>query len=226
MKRMLPPLVLLGILLLAMVVSAGDLGKTLGALDGRNVAAQETTLGNFVADAIRQSSGADVAIVHAMAFRGGALIEPGVVTEQAILKSLAAPSSKVTTLQLTPAQLAAVMQRALAKYPEQNMAFVQFSGMDVRFNSKKTGTARLEAIMIKGKPIDLADTKTSLTVAMPSQLALGGAGYVLIFTDDVAKTMKTQETTLMEAITQAFAHQSGVVTPKLDGRLQDTSVQK
>ena len=110
----------------------------------------------------------------------------------------------------------------MAKFPEPNMAFLQISGMAVTFDSAKTGSARIQAISVQGTPMNLADSQTRFTVAMPSQLAMGGAGYVLIFTDEVAKTMVTQEITIVDAIKAAFTRHNGVVSPTSDVRLLDT----
>ena len=57
------------VLLIAALANAEELGKTTVELDGRQVSSQETNYGNFVADAVRDASGAQIAIVHAMAFR-------------------------------------------------------------------------------------------------------------------------------------------------------------
>lgn len=216
-------LTVLGALLLFVTVAAdaAALGRTQAALDGRKVASRETTLGNFVADAVRAAADADVAIVHAMAFRADARIEAGEVSEQSLRNCLAAPTSKIATLQLTPAQLGATMERALAKYPNANMAFLQISGMTVRFSGSR-GKTRIESILLDGEsqPLDLSDSRT-LTVAMPSQLALGAVGYVLVFVDDVTKTMKMSEVTMLSAIGQEFERRGGTVRVDIESRLHD-----
>jgi len=214
-------------LLLSAAVSAiaGDLGKTLVVLDGKQVASQETALGNFVADAIRNASVADIAIVHAMAFRTDTTIAQGIVSDQTIRGALLAPSSKIVTMELSPATLRDVMKRALKDYPNPNTAFLQFSGMEVVFNSGKKGDSRLEAIRIHGTTVDLNDNTTTFNVAMPRELAIGAAGYVLLFTDDVTKTMKiSNDLTMLGAITQEFTRQKGEVAPKIERRLKDSRV--
>jgi 5'-nucleotidase/UDP-sugar diphosphatase len=198
-----------------------DFGRTSVPLDGLNVASQETNLGNFVADAVRVAAGAEIGLMHAMAFRANALIGEGPVDERALRNVLSAPTSKLTTLRLTPAQLKATMHRALSKYPESNTAFLQFAGMQVHFDKSKPTTMRVLGITVNKKPLDLGDSKTTLMVAMPRELALGAVGYLLVFTDEVTNTLETKEVTVLDAVAKAFATQGGTIKPIIDGRLRE-----
>jgi hypothetical protein len=216
----------LGVLFLALTAQAAELGKTLVPLDASKVASEETAFGNFVADAVRQAAGADVAIVHAMAFRANALIPAGVVDEQAIRNSLASPSRHIYILKLTPAQLRNVTQRSLGKYPAANPAFLHFSGMQVVFDGAAPATNRVASITIGDRKLDLTDNKTTYKVAMPQELALGAVGYVLDFTDEVTKTMEKTEVTLLDAITMEFKRSKDGIEPKVDERLKNLNPPK
>jgi 2',3'-cyclic-nucleotide 2'-phosphodiesterase (5'-nucleotidase family) len=219
-------IVWLGAIFLALAAQSAELGKTLVPLDATKVASEETAFGNFVADAVRNAAGADAAIVHAMAFRANALIPAGVVDEQAIRKSLASPSSRVTVLKLTPAQLRNVMQRSLAKTPASNPAFLQFSGMKVSFDSAAPAANHVVSITLGEKKLDLTDNKTTYKVAMPQELSLGAVGYVLDFTDEVLKTKETTEFTLLDAITAEFGRHKDGIEPKVEERLKDINPPK
>ena len=219
-------LILGAMLLLTAVAHAADLGKSAVALDGRKVSSEETNLGNFVADAVRDASGADIAILHAMAFRANALIDQGVIDEQAIRGSIASPTSKIVTLKLTPALLRTMMQRALTKYPDANPAFLQFSGMQVTFDSSQPAATRVKSISVDGKALNLTDTKTMLLVAMPRELAFGAAGYVLDFTDDVTKSLQVTDVTVFDAITKEFQRSNSAINPVVEGRLKDANPKK
>lgn len=209
------------LLLLAAMARAADLGKTTVLLDGQRVGSAETNYGNFVADAVRHASGANIAILHSMAFRAGALIPKGVVDEQAIRGSIASPSSNIVILELTSAQLRALMVRALTKYPEPNTAFLQISGMVVTFDSEQPVAMRVISINVAGHAIDFSDTKTIFKVAMPRELASGAAGYLIEFTDEVTKTLQKTNLTLYDAITREFQRQDGSISPNIEGRLRD-----
>lgn len=211
------------IFLLAAAVQAVELGKTLVPLDGTRVAAEETAFGNFVADSARDASGADVAILHAMAFRStqNARIPAGVVDEQMMRGALAQPSSKITILKLTPAQLRTFMERSVSRYPEFNMAFLQFSGMQVTFDAAKPEQNRVLAITVGTNKLDLADNKTQIKVAMPRELANGAVGYVLILPKDVIEAAEVTDITLLDAITKEFAAaKDKEINPKVEERLK------
>ncbi|HEY3379791.1 MAG TPA: 5'-nucleotidase [Armatimonadota bacterium] len=198
---------------------ADDLGVTDVVLDGTKVKAQETNLGNFVADAIKNTSKADIAIIHAGMFRANALIPVGVVDEAVMRKTVTNLSSAIFTLKMTPSMLRSVMQMALRTYPKDNIAFLQFSGMKVTFDSTLQENARIVSIRVGDKLLDFSDTKTTFTVAMPQELANGAAGYILLFDN---KPLTETPTTLLEAITKEFTKQGGHIKPKVEDRLVDT----
>lgn len=208
------------VLFLSAVAQAQVLGKTAVTLDWRLVSSQETNYGNFVADAVRDASGAQIAIVHAMAFRAEEPIDKGVVDEPAIRRTMASPSSSIIILQLTPAKLHAVMTRALSRSPYPNAAFLQISGMQVVFDSAQPAATRVTSIIVAGHTLDLADTKTTFRVAMPRELAAGAAGYVIDFTEDVLKTMKQTNSTILDAIAREFQHVDGIINPVIEERVK------
>ncbi len=216
------------LLLVSAVAQAADLGKTAVMLDGQRVSYEETNYGDFVADAVRNACGANIAILHAMAFRAGdgALIDKGVVDEQEIRRSIASPSSKIVILQLTPAQLRSLMVRALNKFPDPNAAFLQVSGMQVTFDSSQPAPTRVKSIKVAGRAIDFSDSKTTFKVAMPRELASGAAGYVIEFTDDVAKTLQRTNISVLDAIAHEFQRLDGTINPAVEGRLKDINPKK
>lgn len=235
MKRWFVTIICIG-LLVSLPAFAVDLGKTTVPLDGRRIANEETNLGNFVADAIKDASGADIAILHPMAFSsntsGDILIPAGVIDEQTFRRVLAFPTSNIVTLKMTPAQLRNLMERSLAKYPDANMAFLQFSGMEVAFNTVQPASNRVTEIKINGKALDFFDNKTTYTVAMPAQLANGAAGYFSLF-NPIQNTRKATDLTVIDAIIKEFGSatvsikstepQVATITPKVEGRLKDTA---
>jgi 2',3'-cyclic-nucleotide 2'-phosphodiesterase (5'-nucleotidase family) len=206
---------------LATAAYAESFGATNVKLDGAKIKYAETELGNFVADAIRSASGADIAIIHAMAFRDNALIDKGEVSEQAIRNILALPTSSISKLKLTPAQLKNVMQRSLARYPDPNNAFLQLSGMEVVFQANsKAGSARVTEIRVGGKALDFSDTATTYEVAMPTQLAGGAVGYFLEF--DGLNRIPT-DVTILDALKQAFAQHPEGISPKIEDRIRNAN---
>ncbi len=216
-------LLLLSLALLAAGVTA-DVAVT---LSGMNAGMKETELGDVVADAVRDAAGADLAIVHAMAFRPNAAIDKGAVhadnaptllrldknvaTEQAFRACLTSPTTKIVTLSLTPASLYAVMKRATAKLPEKNVAFLHVAGLTVKMQDGK-----VKELIVDAKTLDPTDTKTTFTVAMPLDLALGAATYIIEFNDTIRKSMVIKPVTLLDACVNLAQSETYVVkSPRL-----------
>ncbi|MHB9024066.1 MAG: 5'-nucleotidase C-terminal domain-containing protein [Armatimonadota bacterium] len=214
-------IIAVSIFLLAMSAAfADDLGVTDVVLDGQKVKSQETNLGNFVADAIRNAGTADIAIIHAAMFRPNAIIPVGVVDEAVLRgKILTNIDSKIFTMKMTPSMLRSVLQTALRTYPKDNIAFLQFSGMKVTFDSSKPETMRIVSISVADKLLDFSDPDAkTLTVAMPQELAGGAAGYIVLFDK---KPLTETPVTLQEAIAKEFTKQKGHIKPKVEDRLVD-----
>ena len=215
------------IFLTAMLAQATELGKTLVPLDVSKVTVEETAFGNFVADAVRNASSADIAMLDSMAFRANARIPVGVVDEGMIRGSLALPASNITILKLTPAQLRSCLERSLSRYPDFNKAFLQFSGMQVTFDGARPEQNRVVSVTVGEKKLDLADNKTQFKVAMPRQLAEGGNGYILVLPKEVIDARQVTETTLLDAITKEFADsKNNEINPKVEERLKNINPPK
>ncbi|MHB9129491.1 MAG: 5'-nucleotidase [Armatimonadota bacterium] len=220
MKQFIMSILLCALLLTASAAFA-DEWKTTTVLDGTQVKSAETNLGNFVADAMRNTTKADIAVIDARCFRQNAVINAGVVREQDFLDGIATPTSPVVTLKLTPALLRLVMVRAFKQFPTGSNAFLQISGMEVLFDSSQLPTARIIKITVAGKAVSFDDSKTTFTVAMPRELANGAGGYFLEFDKDVLKSMKTTDFTIFNSISKEFGRQKGVISPKVENRLKD-----
>lgn len=217
---------LLGLLSVLMLITsaafAEDLGKTTVELDGRSahIQVQETNLGNFVADAIRNAAKADIAVVQATAFRDKVL-PAGTVSDQSVRDALTSPTSKIVVLTLTPAVVQKMVERSFSKAPNANTAFLQISGMTINYDSANAQGAL--DIKVGDKALSAYDAAATITVAMPRELGTGGSGYIRVFPEDVITAMTTTETTIYDAIKAEFTRQKGTVTPKIEARIVDKS---
>ncbi|HEY3417473.1 MAG TPA: 5'-nucleotidase, partial [Armatimonadota bacterium] len=183
--------------------------------------------GNFVADALRNATSADVALVYAQAFsppEKEPLIAMGTTTEDDFRRCLFIWETQVYTLKLTAVQLRATMQQALRAYPQEtNRAFLQISGMTVTFDSSKPAPLRIVSIRVGDKLLDFTekDTKTTYLVAMPQELAVGGSIYGTVF-GEAQKTLNTKlGVTVKDAVAKEFVRQKGTISPKVEDRLVD-----
>ena len=176
-------------------------------LDGSTVNTRETAVGDIVTDAMRHATGADVALAHAMAFAEKAQLDlnGGAPDEQAIRNLLSLPTDRIAVLSIPPAILRKMMERAVSRLPDPNIAFLQVSGLQVTFDPSKPKYERVKEIKIGDKVVNLSDRTTLYKVAMPAVLAKGAVGYILEFSDAVTRSLQLSDTTLLEAVKQELS---------------------
>ena len=188
---------------LTLVGYAAETDTKKPVLDGSTVSTQETSLGNVMTDALRHATGADIAIMHAMAFTEKAQLDLNApADDHAIRDTLSLPTDKIAVLSMPPAILRKVMERAVSRLPGTNVAFLQVSGLEVTYDPAKPKYERVKEIKIGGKTINLTDRTTLYKVAMPAVLAKGAVGYILEFSDMVMRSMQMSDTTLLDAVKQ------------------------
>lgn len=185
-------------------VARAAVGKAAADFDNARPDKGETAWGRLVADALRASEHADIAIVNAGSLRRGTL-KAGKVDAEDINGLLAFGDDVVVTLKVTGAQLRAALERAAQAYPTGSTAFLHCSGLVAHFNPQAPGGQRVISFSAQGHEIEAA---TTLTVAMPVSLAEGADGYFRIW-----KGQPTRSTTALQAAVADFIHAHGTVSP-------------
>lgn len=132
---------------------------------------QETNLGNFVADAMREAIAADIALMNGGGIRVS--INKGPITIGDVFSVLPFDDT-VVVLEATGADIRAALENSVKAYPEQAGRFLQVSGMSFEFDPNKAPGERVVSVSISGEPLD--ETKT-YTVATNDFIAAGGNGY-------------------------------------------------
>lgn len=157
------------------------------ALSGAGSSGKETNFGNLVADAVRQTGGAQAALVPADEIDGGTSIPPGKSTAGRIVAALHYaddPSDTVVVLTLTGAQLLKAAERSVSRAPEPFDGFLQLSGLQIRYHSGQPQGKRVSLVGIGGGEVE---AEKSYRVATTRSLAGGGLGYFQIWTSkDIA----------------------------------------
>ncbi|KQT90075.1 multifunctional 2',3'-cyclic-nucleotide 2'-phosphodiesterase/5'-nucleotidase/3'-nucleotidase [Methylobacterium sp. Leaf469] len=151
-------------------------GETRLPLDSRIAAvrAREASFGNLVADAVRASTGADLAIVNGGGIRGDTLYPAGrVLTRRDILLEL--PFGNTTVLvALTGAQIRGLLETGVSEFGRPAGRFPQVSGLVVTVDPTAPVGARIVALSHGGVPLDPDRT---YTVGSNNFLYDGGNGY-------------------------------------------------
>lgn len=172
----------------------------------------ETPFGRLVADAILNRSGADCAIVNAGALKSGTL-DAGPIENNDLEALLAFSEDDISTLSLSGAQLKAALERAASVFPTGSPAFLQVAGLRARFDSSSPPGRRVSAVSVGGKPLD---ENATYSVAMPSSLAEGAAGFFNIWN---GAQKKATGANLIQDL-NAFIGAKGDVSPDSTARFE------
>lgn len=152
------------------------------ALSGSGSSSKETNLGNLVADAVRQTGSAQVALIPADEIDSSASIPAGKTDASKIVSTLHYaddPSDTVVVLTLTGAQLLKVAERSVSRAPEPFEGFLQVSGLQIRYSPGQPEGKRVSLVGIGGSEVDAGK---SYKVATTRSLSVGGLGYFQIWT--------------------------------------------
>lgn len=145
-------------------------------LDSRNatVRTQEAAIGNLIADAMRASTGADIAITNGGGIRGGKVYPPGsAITRRDIMSELVFRNN-IAVLEISGKAIKAGLESGFSILPRPAGRFPQVSGLKIIVDPSRPVGQRIVSITADGAPLD--DTKT-YKLATNDFLANGGDGY-------------------------------------------------
>jgi 2',3'-cyclic-nucleotide 2'-phosphodiesterase/3'-nucleotidase len=187
------------------------IGKALVTLDGEraDVRTKETNLGNYVADWMRISTGADIAFEDGGSIRVS--IPVGDVTVGTVYNVL--PFDNILEiLEVKGSTLKLALENSVSSYPAQGGWFAQISGFSFTFDPSKPVGSRVVSITKDGKPMDM-DAIYKLCVQ--DYTALGGDGYsMLVGTKIVYKTSEWNRDGFV-----AYIKANPEMTATVDGRI-------
>lgn len=186
---------LIGTMAISLCVAAAGSADTARSTDvdltTKEIGLKENTLGDVVADAIRVSAKADVALIDASAFEEQVSVPKGRFMDTDLLKALSYKSDNIFVLKLTGEQLRNALEHGLFLYPKFNSAFLQFSGMTVTVNPDGGADKHVVSVKVNG---DALDNSKTYSVAMRAPLANGGLAYSKVWKNSEKKdTQKTLE---------------------------------
>ncbi|MCB1884995.1 MAG: 5'-nucleotidase C-terminal domain-containing protein [Geminicoccaceae bacterium] len=196
---------------------ATPVGETLVELDTRRgtVRGKESNFGDFIADAIRNATGAEVAIMNGGGIRGDRTYAPGtVLTRKEILGEL--PFGNVTVLiELKGADLRAALENGVSQVEEAAGRFPQVSGMSYSYDPKKPAGQRIVEVRVGGQPLD---PTRAYKVATNDYIQGGGDGYTALTAGK--PLIDASGGTLMATTVMNYATaQGGKIAPAVEGRI-------
>jgi 5'-nucleotidase len=178
---------------------------------------KETNVGNFIADAYRNVTGADIGLVNGGSIRADLLYNPGVLTKRDVLSVLPF-NNPIVKIEVSGKTLMEVLEHGVARSREDNEPgrFPQVSGVKFKFDASKLPGQRIVEATVGGKPID---PNAVYTIATSNFLVGGGDGYsmlknakVLIPADKAQKDSEVFEQAIRSA-------PNSTIAPKGEGRI-------
>ncbi|GAB4180521.1 MAG: 5'-nucleotidase C-terminal domain-containing protein [Thalassobaculales bacterium] len=193
-----------------------EIGTAAVELDSRRatVRTREAAFANLLADSMRLSTGADIAITNGGGIRADRLYPAGHrFTRRDILSEL--PFGNLTImLQLTGAQVKAALENGVSQVEEAAGRFPQVSGITFEYDPKLPPGQRVTAATVAGKPLDPAAT---YKLATNDFMARGGDGYVSF--RDAPRLIDDKAARLMATTMMDYIEKLKTVDAKEEGRI-------
>ncbi len=192
------------------------LATTAVALDSRSTTVRtgEAAIGNLIADAMRASAKADVALMNGGGIRAGKVYPPGTaLTRRDVLAELPF-GNRVVTIALSGHDLRRAMENALSMLPNASGRFLQVSGLTMAADPNRPAGNRTTAINVGGAPLD--DNKT-YRVAINDFNSRGGDDYSMF--RDAPRVLPDSDSPLLVNEVMAYARKLGTLRTGVEGRV-------
>ena len=192
------------------------LGTTAVELDSRNatVRTREAAIGNLIADAMRASTKADVAITNGGGIRSGRVYPPGSeITRRDVLAELPF-DNRVVAIEITGAAIKAAIENGLSQLPKPGGRFPQVSGMTVEANVSRPPGSRVISIRVGGEPLE---EKRVYKVATNDYMSRGGDGYTMF--EDAPPLLSEADAPLLANEVMVYIRRLGIVKTGVEGRI-------
>ncbi|TXK76800.1 bifunctional UDP-sugar hydrolase/5'-nucleotidase [Paenibacillus sp. N3.4] len=174
----------------------------------------ETAIGDLVADAMKDYTKADMAIINGGGIRAERVFPAGPLTKKDIMDAMPF-ANYVEKLDITGDQLYQALENGVSLIESGAGRYPQVSGIQFSYNPKLLPGARLLDVKVNGQQLD---RKAHYTIAVVDFVAEGGDGY------DVFKGSKVlldkDAGPLLSKVVADYIQQKGTVAPKVEGRIQ------
>ncbi|HEV2914694.1 MAG TPA: bifunctional UDP-sugar hydrolase/5'-nucleotidase [Pyrinomonadaceae bacterium] len=201
------------------LASYGEMvGRTSVRLDARSEANRtgETNVGDFIADAFRQTMAADVALINGGSIRADTIFEPGPLSKHDVLAILPF-GTEVVKIEVTGATLRKTLEHGVSQSGrgEEPGRFPQVSGLRFSFDASQPAGHRIKKLTVGGHPLD--DRKT-YTLATNVYLIGGGDDYDML--KGARQLTKQGEAQIDSEILRKAIASVQAIAPQTDGRIE------
>ncbi|MGN7610840.1 bifunctional metallophosphatase/5'-nucleotidase [Magnetococcales bacterium HHB-1] len=157
-----------------------EIGQTQVALDTTRIGvrAQESNFGNYLTDALRRYTKADIALYNGGGIRSDRVYPVGVLNKKDIYTML--PFGNILVkIRVTGAQIRDALEHSVSAVEEVKGRFLQVSGLSFSYNPEKLVGKRILNIEVEGRALEL---DRDYTVATTDYIAGGGDGFQMFKT--------------------------------------------
>ncbi len=193
------------------------IGTTDVPLDSRRnvVRGEESSMGDLIADAMKDATGADIAITNGGGIRADKTYDAGMqLTRRDILSELPFGNKTVVT-EIPGSQVLAALENGFSQVEDGAGRFPQVSGLQVVYDPKAPAGSRVASVMVNGKPLD---PNAIYKVATNDYMLAGGDGYTALGGGKVI--VNEQAANLMANDVMTYVTKIGHVTNKVEGRIK------
>lgn len=186
-------------------------------LDSRNptVRTQEAAIGDLIADSMRTSTGADIAITNGGGIRGGRVYPPGSTITRRDLMSELPFRNTIALLDISGRLIRAGLENGFSVLPRAAGRFPQVSGLEITVDPSRPIGQRVVSVLADGKPLD--DTKI-YKLATNDFMARGGDGYEAF--NNVTEIIAPHDGPLMINELINYLEKIGTVREGVQGRIK------
>ncbi len=186
------------------------------ALDSRTATVRtgEAAMGNLFADALRISTGADVAVINGGGIRANKAYPPGSVLKRSDIFAELPFGNHVALIEISGGELKAAIENGLSQLPVAAGRFPQVSGLTIEADARQPVGKRILSIKFAGEP--LQDDRM-YKVATNDFLARGGDGYVTF--RGAKQLIRDFDGPLVVNEVMAHVRKLGTVRTGVEGRL-------
>ena len=198
---------------------ARRVGRTNVPLDARSEEnrTRETNIGNFIADAFRKATTADVALMNGGSIRADELIPAGVLTVRNVL-SILPFKNRLVKIEITGATLRAALEHGVSRSAEdaQPGGFPQVSGIQFSFDASRPPGSRIVDLKVNGRPLDEARKYTLTTTTFVG--LDGGDGYTML--KGATVVIPPERAPLDSEVLQRAISSVRAIAPRVEGRIK------
>lgn len=194
-----------------------EVGSTRTPLDAvsKSVRSGESNLGNFLADAMREDTGAPIAIINGGSIRGNQVFPAGTLRVKDLV-AIHPFGGTVCLVEVTGSTILAMLESGVSRIGEDVGCFPQVSGISFRVDPNAPVGGRVSEAKVGDAALDPGQ---SYQIAVGDYMVRGGDGYTMLAE---AKILRNPEAgnVIPDVIEAHIRALGGEIAPKIEGRIR------